>query len=97
MRKIDGLSLIFINFYVPALIPRLNSTKTSLQLSENINLLTVCRLYTCVMCHEQRDLDKQQMFGVSLIYRLYNVGAKMEACGTPACISLGQLGGPNSL
>jgi hypothetical protein len=35
MRKVDGLSLIFIDFYVPALTPRLNSTETSLQLSEN--------------------------------------------------------------
>jgi hypothetical protein len=26
MRKEDGLSLIFIDFYVPGLIPRLNST-----------------------------------------------------------------------
>jgi hypothetical protein len=34
MRKVDGLSLIFIDFYVPVLIPHLNSTETSLQLSE---------------------------------------------------------------
>jgi hypothetical protein len=48
MRRVDGLSLIFIDFYVPALIPRLNSTETSLQLSENINLFAVCRMYTGV-------------------------------------------------
>jgi hypothetical protein len=33
-RKVDGLSLIFVDFYIPALISRLNSTETSLQLSE---------------------------------------------------------------
>jgi hypothetical protein len=42
MRKVDGLSLIFIDFYVS---PRLNSTETSLQLSENITLFAVCRIY----------------------------------------------------
>jgi hypothetical protein len=39
MTKVDGLSLLFIDFYVPALIPRLNSTETSLQLSEKITSL----------------------------------------------------------
>jgi hypothetical protein len=42
VRKIDGLSPIFINFYVPALTPRLSSTETLLQLSENITLFAVC-------------------------------------------------------
>jgi hypothetical protein len=46
MRKVVGLSLIFIDFYVPALTPRLNSTETSLQLSENITVFTICRIYT---------------------------------------------------
>jgi hypothetical protein len=32
MRKVDGLSLIFIDFYVAALTPYLSSTKNSLQL-----------------------------------------------------------------
>jgi hypothetical protein len=41
MRKVDGLSLIFIDFYVPALTTRLNRTDTSLQLSENITLFAV--------------------------------------------------------
>jgi hypothetical protein len=36
VRKVDGLSLIFIVFCVPALIRRLNSTEISLQFSENI-------------------------------------------------------------
>jgi hypothetical protein len=46
MRKVDGLCLIFIDFYVPALTPRLNSTETSLQLS------AVCRIYTGVISKE---------------------------------------------
>jgi hypothetical protein len=36
MRKVDGLSRIFIDFYVPVLTPRLNSSERSLQVSENI-------------------------------------------------------------
>jgi hypothetical protein len=46
MRKSDDPSLIFINFYVPALTQSLNNTETSLQLSENITLFAVCRIYT---------------------------------------------------
>jgi hypothetical protein len=38
VRKVDGLSLIFIDFYVPALTPRLDSIETSLQVSDNITL-----------------------------------------------------------
>jgi hypothetical protein len=44
MRKVDGLSLILIDFYVPLLTPHLSSTKTSLQLSKNITLFAVCRM-----------------------------------------------------
>jgi hypothetical protein len=40
MRKVGGLSLTFIYFYVPALAPRLNSTEISLQLSENMRPAT---------------------------------------------------------
>jgi hypothetical protein len=36
VRNVDGLNLIIIDFYVPALIQRLNSTETSLQLSETL-------------------------------------------------------------
>jgi hypothetical protein len=39
MRKVDGLSLIFFDLYVPVLTPDLSNTETSLQLSENITLL----------------------------------------------------------
>jgi hypothetical protein len=45
MRKVDGLSFIFIEFYIPALTPRLNSTETSLQLSEYITFFAVYRIY----------------------------------------------------
>jgi hypothetical protein len=52
MRKVDGLSLIFIDFYVSALTTRLSNTETSLQLSENITLFAVCRIYTGVVSKE---------------------------------------------
>jgi hypothetical protein len=52
MRNVDGLSLIFIVFYTPALTPRLNSTETSLQLSQNITLFAVYRIYTSVISKE---------------------------------------------
>jgi hypothetical protein len=44
MRKIYGLSLISIGFYVPVLTQRLSSSETSLQLSENIILFAACRI-----------------------------------------------------
>jgi hypothetical protein len=43
---------IFFDLYVPAFTPRLNSTETSLQLSENIPLFAVCRIYTVVISKE---------------------------------------------
>jgi hypothetical protein len=52
IRKVDGLSLSFIDFYVPALTPRLNNIETSLQLSKNITLFAVCRIYTGVISKE---------------------------------------------
>jgi hypothetical protein len=63
MRKVDDLSLIFIDFYVLAPTPRLNSTKTSLQLSENITLFAVCRIYSYTGVIINRDLDRHQVFG----------------------------------
>jgi hypothetical protein len=42
MRKLNGPSLVFVDFYVPALAQSLNFTETSLQLSENIKLSGVC-------------------------------------------------------
>jgi hypothetical protein len=52
MRKVDGRSLIFIDFYVPALTPRLINTDTSLQLFENISLFAVYRICTDVFSKE---------------------------------------------
>jgi hypothetical protein len=52
MTKVDCLSFIFIDFYVPELTPRLNSTETSLQLSENITLFAICRIHTGAVSKE---------------------------------------------
>jgi hypothetical protein len=52
MRKVDHLTLVFIDVYVPALTPRLKSTETSLQLSENITPFAVCRIYTGIISKE---------------------------------------------
>jgi hypothetical protein len=66
MRRVDGLSFILIDFYVPALTPQLSSTETSLQLSENITLFVVCRIYKC---QQQRDLEIHQLFGAYHLYK----------------------------
>jgi hypothetical protein len=72
MRKVDGLSLVFIYFYVPALALRLDSTETSLQFSDDItSLRSVIYIYIYIYickCHQQRDLDRHQVFGA---YHLY--------------------------
>jgi hypothetical protein len=47
-REVDDLSLIFIDFYILALTPHLNSTESLLQLSESIILFVVCHIYTGV-------------------------------------------------
>jgi hypothetical protein len=57
MSEIDFLSLVFIDFYVPALTPRLYCIKTALQLTENIALLALCRIQT-----GSRGLDIHQVF-----------------------------------
>jgi hypothetical protein len=36
MRRVDDLSLIFIDFYVPALTPRVSNAETLLQISDNL-------------------------------------------------------------
>jgi hypothetical protein len=54
-RQVEVLSVMFIAFYVPTLTSRLNSTETSLRLSENITLFEVCRIYIYIYrCHKQR-------------------------------------------
>jgi hypothetical protein len=52
MRTVDGLSLIFIGFYVSALTTRLNSNETSLQVCENIILFAVYCIYTGAISKE---------------------------------------------
>jgi hypothetical protein len=52
MRQADGLRLILIDFYVPALTSRINSNEISLQLSENITFFAVCRIYTSAISKE---------------------------------------------
>jgi hypothetical protein len=51
-RKVDDPSFIFIDFYVPGLIPRLYCTETSLQISENITFFAVCRIDTGIISKE---------------------------------------------
>jgi hypothetical protein len=46
MRKLDGLSLAFIDFNISALTSGLISTETSLQLSECITVCAGCGIYT---------------------------------------------------
>jgi hypothetical protein len=58
-REIDGLSLVFIDFYIPALTPRLHRSEAALELSKNIAL---CGLYNIYVCHQQRALDEHLGF-----------------------------------
>jgi hypothetical protein len=41
-----GPHLIFIDFYVPALTPRVSGTETSLQFSEKTTLFAIFHIYT---------------------------------------------------
>jgi hypothetical protein len=51
MNKVDGLSLMFIDFCVPALTPRLSSSEISLQLSEKrVFFIRYC-IATAVLVH----------------------------------------------
>jgi hypothetical protein len=90
MRKVDSLSLIFIDFCVSTLIPRLNSTETSLQHSKNLTLFPVCRIYTGVISKETY-IDTRCLGRIlyTYMYTMYNVGDRKEPCGTPVYIFLG--------
>jgi hypothetical protein len=55
--KVDGLSLILIDFYVPALTPRLISTETSLHLSENISL-SVLQSQKSKLCYDRLSVGQ---------------------------------------
>jgi hypothetical protein len=68
MREVDPLSLLFIDFYVPVLTPHLAGIKTTLQLSENIALNALSHRDRC---HQQRGLDKHQVFEGYHLSRYY--------------------------
>jgi hypothetical protein len=68
MKKVDCLSLIFVDFYVPALTPRLNNTDTSLQLSENITFFVGFRIYTGVI-NKKTKIDTRCSERIIFIYR----------------------------
>jgi hypothetical protein len=70
VRKLDGLSLN--NFYVPVLTQHLSSTKTLLQLPENITLFAVYRMYTGVISKETY-IDTSCLGCIIYIYILYSV------------------------
>jgi hypothetical protein len=81
MRKV--VSLILIDFYVPGLTPRFNSTEASLQLSENIPLFAVCRIYTTA-------LVRHQVFGTyHYIYVTVQCGGQGGTLWHP-CLYIGQ-------
>jgi len=50
--EVDGLSLIFIDLYVPELTPHLFCVEVPLELSEYIALFAVCCMYTRVIVRE---------------------------------------------
>jgi len=49
----------------------------------------LCDLLRMYMCHQQKAKWTPGVWGAPFIYKLYRVGARMEPCGTSACISLG--------
>jgi hypothetical protein len=65
MRKVDGLSLISIDFCDPALTPCLNSTENSLLFSEN----------------QQRELDRHKVFGAYHLYIYIYIYIYTVQCG----------------
>jgi hypothetical protein len=64
MREVDCLNLVFIDFYVPALTPRLDCIKTALQLSENIALLALCLIQTGVISKEGNESPKSRAVNI---------------------------------
>jgi hypothetical protein len=84
---IDGPSLIFIDFYVPALTPLLHRSEEALHLSENTSFPVVCSICTCIISKEnQIELGIR---GASCIYELHKIGDMKATCGTAACTSFG--------
>jgi hypothetical protein len=92
----DGLSLLFYEFYVPALILQLQGSEVALQLSESITFFSICCIYIYICpYHQQRGL------GGRLEYQLYRVGTSKGTCGTscisPSTVTLNVLLGRNEL
>jgi hypothetical protein len=86
MREIDGLRIILIDFYVPALTPPLHC-EAALQLSENtISLRTVAYIR---VSSAKRAVWSPGVSWVSFIYSSYRIGDRTGPCGTPARISRG--------
>jgi hypothetical protein len=86
VREIDGLSLIFINPYIPVLTLRIHCIEAALQLSRNTALLAVCYIYTRVISND----SQAGTWGLgAFINKSYRLGARTENCGTRACISRG--------
>jgi hypothetical protein len=48
VREVDGLSLMLIDLYVPALTPRLHCSEAALQFSENTALFAICCIHARV-------------------------------------------------
>jgi len=82
--EINGLSIIFIDFYVLGLTPRFHQSEAALQFSENITLRS--DVYVHVPSAKRSGLIRG-VWVVFFAYRLYRVGVRMKPFGTPAYIS----------
>jgi hypothetical protein len=88
LRKVDGPSLYFIDFYVTALTSRLNSTETSLQVSENVTIFadffTRARVTLRLAVYHQSD----RLGAESLETHGQNFFSQLNTCGhSPYIIS----------
>jgi hypothetical protein len=66
VRKVEDLSLIVVDIFVPALTALLNNIEISVQLSGGITVFAVCRIYTRVI-RKETWIDTRCL-GVSFIY-----------------------------
>jgi hypothetical protein len=93
-REIDSLNLIFIDFDVLAL------TATSSDARPRCKFLII-QPYLQSVAYIQASSTKRARYvpgvwGASLMYKLYNIGDRTEACGTAACIFLGVDSSPST-